>query len=157
MSRRWKTFEDELTFEDTLRESEDVALVVNGISLSLYAIRQHITEHAWNGDECTPGMDNEGVFYGQCEYASTAISEMLTGTGKNGKPVNWSLRKRGWYSGENSGCGNWTTNDHGHIAHSWVVFEGKIIDPTWWAFGEGETRVYIFEANDPRYVEDDNA
>jgi len=162
---RWKRIEEELEFSDTLQESEDVPVVIDGITLSLYTIREHITNHAWNGGECLPDMDNEGVFFGQCEYAATAVSEMLTRTGKNipykgvGRytSVKWHLRKRGWYTGTSEGCANWTTNEQGHIAHSWVVFNGKIIDPTWWAFGDGETRVYVFDANDPRYVEDDNA
>jgi hypothetical protein len=91
---RWRD-EEELEFSDTRREPEDIPVTFGGLSLSLYAVRQHITEHAWNGQDCTPDMDNEGVFFGQCEYAATAISEILTGTGKNNKPVNWDLRKRG--------------------------------------------------------------
>jgi hypothetical protein len=158
MRRTRYSDEDELAFEDTRREPEDALVKFGGVSLSLYTIREHITNHAWNGGECTPEMDNEGVFFGQCEYTATAVSEMLTGTGKNGKPVDWHLRKRGWYSGPSDSCfGNWTTNKQGHVAHSWVVFEGKIIDPTWWSFEGEEVRVYVFDATDPRYTEDDNA
>lgn len=152
-------------FENTRQESEDVR-VAPGIP-TLYEIRKHINDHAWNGGECLPSMSNESVFGGQCEYASTAISEILTGTGHNGKPVNWSLRKRGWFKGDLSsirsshGC-----DPHAYLdppfarhCHSWVEYKGKIYDPTFWQFGDegDEIRVYVFDVGDPRYEEDDNA
>lgn len=149
----------ELEFSDTEIEMADVR-AVEGIP-TLYDIRKHITEHAWNGGECLPNMCNEDVFVGQCEYASTAISEMLTGTGKNGKPVDWSLRVRGWYHGDLSGIRLRPGCDHhaaeGKHCHSWVEYGNKIIDPTFWQFAGDEVRVYIFEVGDPRYVIDPTA
>jgi hypothetical protein len=84
--------------QEEVRESEDVR-VAPGIP-TLYEIRKHVRAHAWNGQDFEPRDSNYTVFQGQCEYASTAMSEILTGTGLNGKPVNWSLRVRGWYCGD---------------------------------------------------------
>lgn len=157
--RYYEEEENEPEFSDTVKEPEDVR-AAEGIP-TLYEIRKHITDHAWNGDDCLPGMSNEDVFSGQCEYASTAVSEMLTGTGKNGKPVNWSLRVRGWYYGDLSviadqpGCDRHVAS--GKHCHSWVEYNGKIIDPTFWQFAGDEVRVYIFEVGDPRYVKDSTA
>jgi hypothetical protein len=150
---------DEEDFSNTRQEPEDVR-AAPGIP-TLYEIRRHIHEHAWNGDECLPSMTNEQVFAGQCEYASTAISEILTGTGKNGKPVDWNLRVRGWYTGDLGGIRSRYGCD-GHVAngkhcHSWVEHGGKIIDATWWQFAGGEVRVYVFELGDPRFVRDESA
>jgi hypothetical protein len=163
MPRRRFQFDDsgfEEDFSNTLQEPEDVR-VAPGIP-TLYEIRKHITEHAWNGDECLPSMTNEQVFDGQCEYASTAISEILTGTGKGFGGGNWSHRVRGWYGGDLSaikscsGCDDSAFTEGKHC-HSWVEFGGKIIDPTWWQFAGDEVRVYVFELGDPRFVRDENA
>jgi len=160
---RTEEWEDqEPVFEDTEREEEDVR-VASGIP-TLYEIRKHIDEHAWNGGDCLPEMSNESVFAGQCEYASTAISEILTGTGKNSKPVDWSLRKRGWFKGDlssikcSSACDKHAFTENKHC-HSWVEYKGKIYDPTFWQFGDDgdEVRVYVFDVGDPRYEIDDNA
>jgi hypothetical protein len=140
---RWEEPEE---FEDTRQEPDDVRAAL-GIP-TLYEIRKHIVEHAWNGGDCLPSMSNEAVFVGQCEYASTAISEILTGTGKNGKPVDWSLRVRGWYKGdlsasqERHGCDKHAFT-HGKHCHSWVEFGGRIIDPTYWQFADEPIRVCL--------------
>jgi len=169
MPRRWHydripeyDADEENDFSCTRQESEDVR-VAPGIP-TLYEIRKHITDHAWNGDECLPSMTNETVFNGQCEYASTAISEILTGTGKGFGGGDWSLRKRGWFKGDlssikmSSGCDNhaYTHNKH---CHSWVEFKGKIYDPTFWQFGDegDEVRVYMFDIGDSRFEEDPEA
>jgi len=151
------------------QESEDIRCA-SGIP-TLLEIRQHIKAHAWNGGECIGSMTNEEVFSGQCEYASTAISEILTGTGHNGEPVDWSLRKRGWFKGDLSSIRNRSGCDPHAFAsfhtegvedkhcHSWVEYRGKIYDATFWQFGDegDEVRVYMFDVGDPRYEEDDNA
>src|SRR5271157_4148735 len=145
------------------QEPEDIRCA-SGIP-TLLEIRQHIKAHAWNGGECIGSMTNEEVFAGQCEYASTAISEMLTGTGKNATRYgDWSLRKRGWFKGDlssiknRSGCDRHAFTDKKHC-HSWVEYRGKIYDATFWQFGDegDEVRVYMFDIGDPRYEEDDNA
>lgn len=149
-------------FSHTRQEPEDVR-VAPGIP-TLYEIRKHITEHAWNGGDCLPSMSNESVFSGQCEYASTAISEILTHTGLGYGGGDWSLRVRGWFMGDlsaikgSSGCDEHAFTDNKHC-HSWVEYGGKIYDSTFWQFGEGgdEVRVYVFELNDPRYVRDEKA
>ncbi len=162
--------DEEPVFEDTVLEPEDVR-VAPGIP-TLYEIRKHITEHAWNGGECLPHMSNETVFAGQCEYACTAISEILTGTvPMEVKPVDWSLRKRGWFKGDLSSIRNRSGCDPNAYAsfhcegavdkhcHSWVEYKGKIYDPTFWQFGDegDEVRVYMFDIGDPRFEEDDKA
>jgi hypothetical protein len=167
MPRRYRDEEDEYEGydlpEDTVQEAEDVRVAL-GIP-TLREIRLHIMEHAWNGGECLPSMSNESVFKGQCEYASTAMSEMLTGTGKNSdKAVDWSLRVRGWFKGDLSLIMNHISCDsHAFVegdrkhCHSWVEYKGKIYDPTFWQFAGDEVKVYVFELNDPRFVRDDDA
>jgi len=146
--------------EDTDQEEADVR-AAPGIP-TLREIRLHIMKHAWNGGECEPRMDNEQVFGGQCEYASTAISEILTGTGLRGKPVDWSLRVRGWYSGDlsaitaRSACDEHAFSEGRH-PHSWVEYNGKIYDATYWQFAGDEVRVYVFELDDPRFSRDPNS
>ncbi len=131
------------------------------MNITLTAIRKHIKRNAWNGRSFVSSDKNADVFHGMCEYAATAISEMLTDTGglNNNEHADWSLRVRGWYTGQvEPGTGDWIRNQNGiGVAHSWVVFEGKIIDPTCWAFDNSKPRVYIFDANDPRYVPDESA
>lgn len=167
MPRRWNDNDeyDELRDEpeEESQEDDDTRTMHKKIRIpTLKEIRQHVRKHAWNGGECTPDMSNYDVFVGQCEYASTAISEMLTGTGHNAKPVDWSLRIRGWYSGdlsavkERSGCDPHVFTDGKHC-HSWVKFKGLIIDATYWQFAGDAVRVYVFKANDPRYTRDDYA
>lgn len=159
-NRDTEEYEDyEPQFSDTRQEPEDVR-VAPGVP-TLYEIRKHITEHKWNGDECEPDMTNEQVFVGQCEYASTAMSEMLS---DNPKGTDWSRRVRGWYCGDLSyikmssphGVDEHVWTDAKHC-HSWVVHNGKIYDATYWQFGGDEVRVYEFELNDPRFVPDDKA
>ena len=151
---------DEIDNADAqLQEAEDIVIVVKKIKIpTLREIRRHIKQHAWNGQAFTYRDSNYDVFVGQCEYASTAISEILTGTGLHGKPVNWSLRVRGWYSGDlsailgRSGCDE-HARTHGRHCHSWVEYGGKIIDPTFWQFADDPVRVYVFDLDDPRYDE----
>jgi hypothetical protein len=153
---------------DQPQESDDVRAEVPRSKRAIHVptlkeIRQHIKKHAWNGTDFTSRDSNSTVFLGQCEYASTAISEMLTGTGKNTKGGNdWSLRKRGWYSGDLSGIMTRSSCDpharsHSKHCHSWVEYKGLLIDPTWWAFADDSVRVYVFEVGDPRYTYDDGA
>jgi hypothetical protein len=124
---------------------------------TLTQLRQHIRKHGWNGRDFTSRDSNHDVFDGQCEYASTSLSEMLTG-----KPMNWSLRVRGWYSGDLSRCANKPGCDK-HVfteakhCHSWVEFEGKIIDPTYWQFAGDTPKIYVFNLDDPRYARDEEA
>lgn len=148
-------------FSNTEQEKDDVR-VAPGIP-TLYEIRKHITEHAWNGDECLPSMSNESVFAGQCEYASTAMSEILTGTGLGHGGGDWSHRVRGWYSGDLSQIRNSPHGVDEHVfthdkhCHSWIVWKGKIYDPTFWQFAGDEVRVYVFELDDPRFTPDPKA
>ena len=148
----YEGYEDEEA--EPSQEADDVR-AMPGIP-TLKEIRMHVQKHAWNGGECLPRMDNEAVFKGQCEYASTAISEILTGTGLHGDPVDWRYRVRGWYSGDlsliktSSGCDSHAFTQGKHC-HSWVEYAGKIIDPTFWQFAGGEVKVYVFELSDPRY------
>jgi hypothetical protein len=129
---------------------------------TLLEIRQHIKANAWNGGECIGSMTNEEVFIGQCEYASTAISEMLTGTGLGHGGGDWSLRKRGWYSGdlsaskERSGCDPHAFL-HGKHCHSWVEYKGMIYDATYWQFANEPIMVYAFPIGDSRYTIDEQA
>jgi hypothetical protein len=127
---------------------------------SLTALRKHIKKHGWNA--CSGNTKTlRDMFEGQCEYASTSLSEMLTGDSTS---AGWSLRVRGWYCGEitairpSDGSSNFKPGSHGtKHAHSWVVFEGKIIDPTWWQFTDERPKVYVFDANDPRFEIDPEA
>jgi len=76
-------------------------VIIGGVRIpTLMEIRQHINANAWNGQAFTSHMTHRDVFAGECEYASTALSEMLTGTGKNLKSVSWKYRVRGLYSGD---------------------------------------------------------
>ncbi len=158
--RHWNDDPFDEDFGNTRQEPEDVR-AMSGVP-TLKEIRMHIQAHAWNGGECEPRMTNEQVFYGQCEYASTAISEILTGTGLGFGGGDWSLRVRGWYSGDLSevkghfGCDGHVLT-HGKHCHSWVEWKGKIIDPTWWQFAGGDVRVHVFELDDPRYERDPDA
>lgn len=130
---------------------------------TLTDIRRHVKKHAWNGRDFTSKTSNREVFEGMCEYASTALSEMLTNTGKNsGEENDWSLRVRGWFSGDLSailaspGCDSHATTEGRHC-HSWVEFGGKIIDPTFWQFAGERPRVFVFDINDPRFTKDEEA
>ena len=129
---------------------------------SLTQIRRHIRKNAWNGRDFTSGDSNREVFTGMCEYASTALSEMLTGTGFENGDCDWSLRIRGWYKGDISALLTHPHADQSQVAqgkymHSWVVYEGKIIDPTWWQFTDSKPGVYVFDLNDPRFEPDPSA
>ena len=100
----------------------------------------------WNYWKRPNGNPIENFFAGNCHFASNALSEMLVG--------NKTLVVRGWYTDTKAldGDPTWICNEEGHIGHSWLEYEGKIIDPTWWAFHPGEpVKVYVFEGNDPRY------
>jgi len=129
---------------------------------TLREIRQHIKQHGWNGRDFTAQMCNYFVFEGMCEYASTAVSEMLTGTGQKFRGGDWSLRIRGWYKGDLSaikmrhGCDRHAFS-HAMHCHSWVEYKGVIIDPTFWQFADDPVKVYVFNLGDHRYVPDDNA
>lgn len=141
------------------------AAIVGGQRIpTLSEIREHVVKHAWNGKHFGPDDTNEEVFWGECEYASTALSEMLTGTGKNFHNVDWSFRVRGWYKGDLEGIkGTSRCDDHAYDeadpkhCHSWVEFRGKIIDPTWWVFANETPGIYVFDLDDPRYVRDPEA
>jgi hypothetical protein len=143
-------------------------IVINGVRIpALSDIRRHVKAHAWNGRDFTSRYSHYEVFDGQCEYASTALSEMLTGTGRNQWDIegrrgpDWSLRVRGLYCGDlthsktKSGCDRRAFSEGKHC-HSWVEFGGKIIDPTWWQFTGHPARVYVFPLDDPRFVRDDS-
>ena len=39
----------------------------------------------------------------------------------------------------------------GTMQHSWVEKDGKILDPTWWAFSDAKLSVYEFNVSDERY------
>lgn len=121
---------------------------------NLTELRKHIRREGWNGGSLQGS--NRDVFAGMCEYASTSLSEMLTG-----EEGNWSLRVRGWYTGDCSALrgkpgAQFSETREGH-PHSWVVFNGKIIDPTWWQFTDAWVKVYEFDLNDPRFVPDESA
>ena len=138
-------------------------IIVDGVRIpTLTEIRRHIVRHAWNGRDFESKETNEEVFSGQCEYASTALSEILTGTGFGKKPVDWHLRVRGFYCGDLSyikrayGCDPRAFTDGKHM-HSWVEFGGVIIDPTWWQFAGDPVRVYVFKLNDKRFIRDESA
>jgi hypothetical protein len=146
------------------------ALIIKGVRIpTLTDIRRHILRNSWNGRGFESDWSNREVFTGQCEYTSTAMSEILTGTGINirsrdGKPLygNWKYRVRGWYSGDLSasktrvGCDPCAFTEGKHC-HSWVEFGGKIIDPTWWQFADDPVKVYVFELDDKRFTRDKNA
>lgn len=127
---------------------------------TLSQLRAHIKRHGWNGAWFTRNMSVREVFEGQCEYASTSLSEMLTADNES---TGWRLRVRGWYSGEitairpSHGASNFKPGDTTRHAHSWVVFNGKIIDPTWWQFTNARPAIYVFDANDPRFEVDPEA
>ena len=130
--------------------------------LTLTEIRRHVRKYGWNGQDFTSKMSNREVFVGQCEYASTALSEMLTGTGSLHRGGDWSLRVRGFYLGDLSavlgepGCDKRAVTERRHC-HSWVEFHGKIIDPTFWQFAGNRPGVYVFDASDPRFARDEKA
>jgi hypothetical protein len=133
---------------------------------TLRDLRRHISKNAWNGRYFSSRDSNFDVFTGQCEYASTAMSELLTETGikerDKGTGADWSLRIRGWYSGamslakEHHSC-----DDHafryGKHCHSWVEYKGVIIDATFWQFDGDPVRVYVFPLDDPRFHRDKDA
>lgn len=136
--------------------------VANTVVPSLTEIRRHVVKFGWNGRDFTSKMSNGDVFAGQCEFASTAVSEMLTGTGQVHRGGDWSLRVRGWFSGDLSaiigepGCDK-NAETEGRHCHSWVEFGGKIIDPTFWQFAGERPRVFVFDINDPRFTKDEEA
>lgn len=127
---------------------------------SLTALRRHIKKFEWNGRWFTRNDSMRDVFEGQCEYAATALSEILTG-----KDGNWSLRVRGWYSGAITAIersdprarfySSLRVTKH---AHSWVRLpDGTIVDPTWWQFTDDRPKICVFPTNDPRFELDENA
>ena len=132
----------------------------NGIP-SLTELRAHIRKHVWNGRAVVSSDSNRDMFDGMCEYASTSLSELLTGDfGLTG----WRLRIRGWYKGEitaidpASSMSNFKRGDNTRHAHSWVRLpDGRILDPTWWQFTDAPVRMYLFDADDPRFEEDPSA
>jgi hypothetical protein len=166
LRRRWPDYGYDEDEEGDNGEGEEMGLrpiIIDGVRIpTLTDIRRHVKAHAWNGQYFTASMGHHEVFVGQCEYASTAMSEILTGTGKNGKPVNWSLRVRGFYCGDLSEakirllCDERAFTEGKHC-HSWVEFGGKIIDPTWWQFAGDPVGVYVFELDDPRFIRDKDA
>jgi hypothetical protein len=100
----------------------------------------------WNYWKRNNGNPIENFFAGNCHSASAALSKMLIG--------NEDLVVRGWYTDTEAlkDDSAWIRNEHGHIGHSWVELNGKIIDPTWWAFHPGQpVKVYEFDNKDPRY------
>lgn len=129
---------------------------------TLTELRRHIRKYGWNGQDFTPKMSHREVFLGQCEYASTSLSELLTGTGHPHRGGDWSLRVRGWYSGDlsaikgSSGCDEHAFTEGRHC-HSWVEFKGRILDPTFWQFAGERPGVYVFDVGDPRYTRDSEA
>jgi hypothetical protein len=132
---------------------------------TLRELRQHIRRNAWNGRDFSSADSNFDVFSGQCEYASTSMSEILTGTRhvrfNQGGP-DWSLRVRGWFSGDMSlAKQHYACDDHvfkfGKHCHSWVQYKGVIIDPTFWQFAGDPVRVYVFSLDDPRFHRDKDA
>lgn len=86
-------------------------------------------------------------FSGTCHYASCALAKMMFGSARQ-------FVVRGWYT-ETAALAaerDWIRNKWGHIGHSWVQAENRIIDPTWWAFHpEQPAAIYVFDAEDPRY------
>lgn len=116
---------------------------------TLTEVRKFVLKEHLNGDWDYWGKGDrslESFFQGNCHYASKAISLMLTGH---------TSVVRGWYidTGALGSDNSWIRNRYDHIAHSWVELEGRIIDPTWWAFYPGEKRVkvYTFPLDDRRY------
>ena len=95
---------------------------------------------AWQNSE-------ERFFQGNCHYASVALSEYLMESRR--------LVVRGWYTDVAmlANEDGWIRNNDGHIGHSWIVYNGKIIDPTWWAFypHKEEGAIYQHDKSDPRY------
>ncbi len=136
--------------------------VADTVVPTLTDIRRHVVNFGWNGRDFTSKMSNGEVFSGMCEYASTSPSELLTGTGQKHRGGDWSLRVRGWFSGdlnaakESVGCDEHAFTEGKHC-HSWVEFGGKIIDPTFWQFAGERPRVFVFDINDPRFIKDEEA
>lgn len=90
------------------------------------------------------GESFRDAYYGNCDKVSVWLAAMIDGT-----------KVRGWYMGPIAGMSS--VNKAGHHAHSWVEKNGKIYDPTWWAFNGEKPKVYVFNADDPRYTTDEDA
>ena len=109
-------------------------------------VKKNRISGCWDSWKRKNGDSVENFFAGNCHHASNALSEMLVGSRR--------LVTRGWYTDTEAlkDDPTWIRNKEGHIGHSWVEYEGKIIDPTWWAFHPGEpVKVYVFDIDDPRY------
>ena len=100
--------------------------------------------------EITPWFSSKerlrDAFYGKCDTVAIWLADMVGGR-----------KVRGWYTGHISADMDNTMNKAKHHAHSWVEKDGKIYDPTWWAFTDAKPRIYVFPIGDPRYVEDEDA
>jgi hypothetical protein len=117
---------------------------------TLSKLREHILKEKLTGHWGFFGGGltdvNARFFQGNCHYASVALSLLLTDSGR--------FVERGWYTEVNAlrHDDSWIRNRDGHIAHSWIEYKGKIIDPTWWAFHPGEeVKIYTFSIKDKRY------
>src|ERR1700677_3145449 len=63
---------------------------------TLGALRAHIKREGWNA--CTGNTKSlRDMFTGNCHYASSSLSEMLT---DDATSKGWSLVVRGWYRGD---------------------------------------------------------
>ena len=83
------------------------------------------------------------MLQGKCWHAAMVLAN-LTG----GQHV------RGFYHGEITrldGFLRLSLEPDGSMQHSWVEKDGKILDPTWWAFTNAPLKIYTFAADDPRY------
>jgi len=119
---------------------------------TLIQLRAFIKKNRISGDwtywsRIGSGTEIENYFSGNCAYASSALARML-------KFPRYTIT-RGWYTraeGIRKTDYTWIRNSEGHIAHSWLEYEGTIIDATWWQFHPGrEARIYVFAPTNSEY------
>lgn len=128
---------------------------------SLTDLRRWIKKHGWNGYNLASRKLTNGEFFaGECHNASCALSTMLAGTDPRYTDDKYVVR--GWYCGEITAFdrdyrqANFHEWEEKH-AHSWVVFHGWILDPTWHQFTNAKAKMYMFHIDDQRFQPDPTA
>lgn len=84
---------------------------------------------------------------GRCHEAATLLAELVDGT-----------LRRGFYAGEMDTKRLFlrlSLEPDGTLGHSWVEKDGKILDPTWWAFTDARLGIYVWDVSDPRYLREE--
>jgi hypothetical protein len=95
---------------------------------------------------CLPVSWEQGArkaLTGKCSHAAKILADMIGGE-----------YRRGFYHGKINYSDLYrrmSVEPNGSMQHSWVEKDGRIYDPTFWAFDNEALGVYIWDASDTRY------